>query len=302
MALLDDVIEQASDGDAAAMLRKLMIVAHRLGAGSLLSWVRAELNGYDTASDVPDYRGPFVVTVKAHITGPFGAQAPSTLTRVGTPDSFGRLFEVSFVEPLAVLERYATSGHGIAYPWDPVAIGLYNGWIRDGRVPFIEGWGVFSAQRAVSQGTLQGIVDVVRTRALELALDLQVEFPNAGEKDGPTVNNPGVQEAVTNITNVIYGSVNGLAQGHTVTQEVRVATGDLSGALDSARRFLDDNGLQQLRAVLVGDGDGDDGDKRSRLKKFIDGVNAGSVALATGVTTDLAASGLLEIATQFFGW
>ncbi|WP_141385743.1 AbiTii domain-containing protein, partial [Microbacterium maritypicum] len=227
MTLLDDVIEQASDGDASAMLRKLMIVAHRLGADSLLAWVKAELNGYDTKSSVPDYRGPFAVTVKAHITGPFGAQAPSTLTRAGTPDYFGGLFEVSFSEPLAVMEGYATSGDGIVYPWDPLAIGLYNGWIQDGRVPFVEGWGVFSAQRAVSPGTFQGIVDVVRTRALELALDLQADFPEAGEKHGPTVTDPAVQEAVTTITNIIYGSVTGLAQGHTVTQKVRVAAGDL---------------------------------------------------------------------------
>lgn len=300
MTLLDEVIEQASDGDAAAMLRKLMIVAHRLGADALLAWVKAELNGYDPTSSVPDYRGPFVVTVKAHITGPFGAQAPSTLTRAGTPDYFGRLFEVSFAEPLAVLEGYAASDNGIVYPWDPLAIGLYNGWIQEGRVPFIEGWGVFSAQRSVSQGTFQGIVDVVRTRALELALDLQAEYPDAGEKDGPTVDNPDVRAAVTTIVNNIYGPVTGLAQGHNVTQKVRVNAGDLGGALDSARRFLDDQGLEQLRAVLVHDGDNEE--KRSRVGKFVDAVKSGSVTLAAGVTTDLAAAGLLEVATQFFGW
>ena len=300
MTLLDDVIEQASDGDAAAMLRKLMIVAHRLGADSLLSWVKAELNGYDSLNDVPSYRGPFPVSVKAIITGPGPSKAVSTLTKQGTRDGFDKLFEMSFREPLAVLEGYAASEHGISAPWDPAFVALYNRWIDEGSIPFVENWGVFSAQREVPSGALQGIVDVVRTRALELALDLQAEFPDAGEKGGPTVNNPAVQEAVTNITNIIYGSVTGLAQGHTVTQKVRVTTGDLSGALDSARRFLDDNGLEQLRTVLHGDGDEDD--KRSRVKKFIDGVKAGSVALATGVTTDLAASGLMEIATQFFGW
>ncbi|MCI1018331.1 hypothetical protein HWD99_06835 [Microbacterium sp. C5A9] len=300
MTLLDDVIEQASDGDAAAMLRKLMIVAHRLGADSLLAWVKAELNGYEAAPSVPNYRGPFNVTVKAHIVGPFGAQAPSTLTRAGTPDEFGSLFEVSFTEPLAVLEGYAKSGDGIVYPWDPLAIGLYNGWIRDGRVPFIEDWGVFSAQRSVSQRTFQGLVDVVRTRALELALDLQAEFPNAGEKDGPTVDNPAVEATVMTIVNNIYGPLNGLAQGNNFTQKVRVVTGDLVGALDSARRFLDEGELVGLESVLAGVGDDDD--KRGRLAKFLDAIKAGSITLATGVTTDLAAAGLLEIATQFFGW
>ncbi|WP_167497485.1 hypothetical protein, partial [Microbacterium maritypicum] len=74
----------------------------------------------------------------------------------------------------------------------------------------------------------------------------------------------------------------------------------LGGALDSARRFLDEGGLEQLRVVLSHDGE--EGDKRTRVEKFVGAVRAGSVALATGVTTDLAAFGLMEIATQFFGW
>ncbi|MFJ3473387.1 hypothetical protein ACIPJ1_10665 [Microbacterium maritypicum] len=300
MTLLDDVIEQASDGDAAAMLRKLMIVARRMGAEPLNAWVKAELNGYDDADSIPDYRGPFVVTVKAHITGPFGAQAPSTLTRFGMPEEFGSLFEVSFLEPVAALESFATSDAGIVFPWDPTAIGLYNGWIRDGRIPFIQGWGVFSAERSVSQATLRGVVDVVRTKALELALDLQAEFPDAGEKDGPTVDNPAVEATVTNIVNNIYGPVTGLTQGHIVKQKVTVEAGDLDGAIENARQFLGADGLAQLSAVL--ETGGSDDDKRGRLKRLVDAVKSGSVALATGVTTDVAANALTEITMQFFGW
>lgn len=300
MTLLDEVIEQASDGDAAAMLRKLMIVAHRLGADPLLAWVKAELNGYDDLNDIPDYRGPFTVNVQAVITGPGLSKGTNTLTKQGIPEGFDGLFEMRFKDPLATLEGFASSENGIAVPWDPAIIGHYNRWIDEGLVPFIEYWGVYSAQKVFPQGALRGIIDVVRTKALELALDLQAEFPDAGEKNGPTVDNPDVRATVTTIVNNIYGPVTGLAQGHNVTQKVRVTTGDLSGALDSARRFLDDRGLEQLRAVLGPAGDDDD--KRSRLGKFVDAVKSGSVTLAAGVTTDLAAVGLIEIATQFFGW
>lgn len=300
MTLLDEVIEQASDGDVAAMLRKLMIVAHRLGADALLGWVKAELNGYDDPDDIPDYRGPFTVNVQAIITGPGLSKGTSTLTKHGMPDGFDWLFELRFKDPLATLEGFAGSEDGIAIPWDPAIIGLYNGWIDEGRVPFIEYWGVYSAQKVFPQGALKGIVDVVRTKALELALDLQAEYPDAGEKDGPTVDNPEVRAAVTTIVNNIYGPITALAQGHNVTQKVRVQAGDLSGALNSARRFLDERSLEQLRDVLVRGGN--DEDKRNRLEKFVDAVKSGSVTLAAGVTTDLAAAGLLEVVTQFFGW
>lgn len=282
------------------MLRKLMIVAHRLGAESLLSWVKGELNGYDDADSIPDYRGPLNVSVQAVITRPGGGKGTNTLSPHGMPDGFDALFKVWFTDPLAVLEGLAKSKKGVSFPWDPTVVGLYNRWIEDGSVPFIRYWGVYSAHKAVPQASLKGIIDVVRTKALELALDLQAEFPDAGEKDGPTVENPNVQATVTTIVNNIYGSVTGFAQGHNVTQKVRVTTGDLDGALDSARQFLGQDGLTQLRAVL--DASGSDDDKRSRLDKFVRAVKGGSVALVTGVTTDLAATGLLEIATQYFGW
>lgn len=300
MTLLDDVIDQASDGDASAMLRKLMIVAHRLGAEALLGWVKGELNGYDDADSIPDYRGPLDVSVQAVIVGPGGGKGTNTLSQHGMPDGFDALFKVWFTDPLAVLEGFASSRKGISVPWDPTVVGLYNGWINDGSVPFIPYWGVYSAHKSVSQASLRGIVDVVRTKALELALDLQREFPEAGEKEGPTVANPEVREAVTLITNNIYGSVTGLAQGHNVEQTVSVTAGDLVGALSSAKKFLEQEGIIQLSAVLTQEGT--DADKRGRLEKLIGGVRAGSVALATGVTTDLAASGLMDIASQFFGW
>ncbi|WP_193599320.1 hypothetical protein [Microbacterium sp. YJN-G] len=47
-----------------------MIVAHRLGADSLLAWVKAELNGYSDVASIPDYRRPFTVNAQAVITGP----------------------------------------------------------------------------------------------------------------------------------------------------------------------------------------------------------------------------------------
>jgi hypothetical protein len=70
---------------------------------------------------------------------------------------------------------------------------------------------VYSAQRLITLGLVAGVLDVVRSKCLELALDLQARFPDAGEKDGPTVNEAGVGRAVTHITTNIVGSVKILA-------------------------------------------------------------------------------------------
>lgn len=300
MTLLDDVIDQASDGDAAAMLRKLMIVARRLGADQLLAWAKSELNGYGPDDELPSYRGPTTVSVLATIVGPGGAQGTNTLTMQGMPEGSDGLFQVTFDEPVAQLEAFARSEEGISFPWDPTVVGLYNGLIQAGRIPFIPYWGVYSAHKAVSQGTLRGVVDVVRTKALELALDLQAEFPDAGEKDGPTVADPAVQATVTNITNHVYGGITGLAQGGTVSQRMTVQAGDIAGVLDAAREFLAGESMVEFTKVLAADGD--DAAKRTRLERFVQRVRSGAVALTGGVVTDVAAAELIRLASQFFGW
>lgn len=300
MTLLDEVISQASDGEATAMLRKLLIVAHRLKAEPLLAWVKNELNGYKSHDDLPSYRGPLNCNVQAVITGPMGGKGTNTLSAHGVPEGFDGLFEVSLFEPLAGLETLAQSEDTVGIPWDPVAVGLYNGWIDKGMVPFLEYWGVYSATRSISQSTLRGVVDIVRTKALEMALDLQAEFPEAGEIDGPTVQDPAVNAAVMHITNNIYGSVTGLAQGNEVRQKVTVKTGDLAGALTAAKAFLTDNSIADLSRILTEPGDEDD--KRGKLERFAQAIKGGTVSLAGGVASNLAAEGVMDLAAQFFGW
>lgn len=194
----------------------------------------------------------------------------------------------------------AETTDSIGIPWDPAAVGLYNGWIDEGKVPFIELWGVYSATKSISPSTVQGIVDIVRTKALELALDLQAEFPDAGEVGGPTINEPAVQEAVTHITNNIYGPVNGFAQGNKIRQNLKVKTGDLVGALLAAKTFLSDEAITEFSKILTDPNSEDE--KRSKLGQFVQGIKSGTFAVSSGVASNIAAEGVMELANQFFGW
>lgn len=300
MTLLDEVISQASDGDATAMLRKLMIVAHRLKAKTLFTWVQNELNGYKSPNELPSYRGPKNAVVQAVITGPMGGKGTNTLSSIGVPDGYEHLFKVYLFDPLAGIESLASSPDNVGVPWDPAAVGLYNGWIQEGKVAFLELWGVYSATRMISQSTLRGVVDIVRTTALEMALDLQSEYPDAGEVDGPTVQDPAVNATVMHITNNIYGSVTGLAQGNEVRQKVAVEVGDLVGALTVARAFLSNDAIADLSRIFTEPGS--ETEKRRKLERFVHAIRGGTVSLAGGVASNLAAEGVMDLASQFFGW
>jgi hypothetical protein len=56
--LLDDIINLATDDKQSivVLLRKCLVLAHRLKNAQLTSWVNKELNGYGEHNAVPDYR------------------------------------------------------------------------------------------------------------------------------------------------------------------------------------------------------------------------------------------------------
>jgi hypothetical protein len=68
MKLLDQ-IEQGAVDDAVpigTLLRKCLVLAHRLNSKPATDWVERELNGYGPDDELPDYR-KLRVLVKAHI-------------------------------------------------------------------------------------------------------------------------------------------------------------------------------------------------------------------------------------------
>jgi hypothetical protein len=299
VTLLDQVIDESSSGDATSLLRKLLVLAHRLDAGDLKQWVTFELNGYPRDAELPAYRGPFAVPVQAQLSGMFGSSGSNMLSPHGMPPGFEDMFRVSFYDPLATLESLAASGQDLGSPWDPAMAGLYNQWADEGKVAHVMGMSVYSARRIVTPGLVRGVIDVVRTKALQLALDLQTDFPNAGEKDGPTVSDPDVNQAITHVTTNIYGSVGNIAQGSNAQQRAMVQVGDVGASINAARDYLADEALPQFLELLS---NRDQTDSRSRVAKFIEAVRSGAVALAAGVASSVAADGLLAIASAFFGW
>lgn len=301
MTVLDQIIEDALEGSLSGLLRKLLVLSHRVGSEDLKKWVSSELNGYEADSVLPKYRGPMTVPVQATYAGPMGSSASNMpLSPVGVPDEYRFLFEVSFYDPIATIEALSEGDSGASSSWDPVAVGMYNQWAEEGRVAYLEMMSVVGARRVFSLPLVRGVIDQVRTQALELALEIQAEFPDAGEKDGPTVENPDLNQTVTHVTNNIYGNVGNLAQGQDIRQEVTVEVGNLEAAISAAAKVLNSEVLDDFKKLLVSEEP--QTEKRNRVSVFIDSVRQGSVALVAGTLANVGADRLLEIASQYFGW
>ena len=58
MPLLQDIIDIAIDTEQSlsVLLRKCLLLAYQLDNHRLKSWANQELNGYDAAKKLPDYR------------------------------------------------------------------------------------------------------------------------------------------------------------------------------------------------------------------------------------------------------
>jgi hypothetical protein len=168
MGLLDEIIDGASSGAVSTtnLLRKVQTLAHRIGAGDLTAWVRAELQGYEPDAAIPAYRGPFTTHVFGVYSGPFNSGGENTVSPAGVPAAYLDLFQVGWRVSIAEIENLSRSAEEVVQPWDPLSIAKYNEWIDAGLVPRVPMFYLYSARKMISTAMLGSIVEAVRTKHL----------------------------------------------------------------------------------------------------------------------------------------
>src|SRR5437763_12373438 len=105
MTLLSELVDGASGtAPVASLLRKVKVLAARLGVDQLDEWVEHELMGYPDDAALPSYRGPFRTEVLGHFSGPLGSgyqNAP--IAPICFPQEFrdGLRFNIEFRQAIA---------------------------------------------------------------------------------------------------------------------------------------------------------------------------------------------------------
>ncbi|MFE7461735.1 AbiTii domain-containing protein [Nocardiopsis terrae] len=305
MSMLEQIIQDASTSSVpvADVLRKMLVVSYRIQSQETIRWVNHELNGYpsDTTVQLPTYRGPFALPAQGTYSGPYGSSRNGLLDAHGVPKEFiPAMFECRLSEPIMELEALAAGEDDPGLLWSPTLISQWNTWEDEGRVPGIQLMNLISARTVIPRSKIQGVIDSIRNNALTFALELQSSYPQAGETDGPTIQDTGVQRAVSFMITNVFGSGNNVSLGDGNTLNMTVQPGDLEGLLDAAAELgLDDHARDELAEAVTGEGSPEE--KRSRLAAFGQRVKQGSVSLTGNITANLAATKLLELGTQFLG-
>lgn len=290
--LLDQIIDGSSDEGVKTpdLLRKVQVAATRIGAPGVVDWVKQELQGYTDDSDLPSYR-KMQTAVMGHFTGPMQSQIKKQLPPY---PGFEDDFFIEMRQPLITLQSFAEAEEDAQLQWPIWRVEEYE---KTGAFA-IQFYGLFGAWNVITRQSLLGVIDTVRSKAMEFALELQESFPDAGSVDGPSVaTNTAVAPIVFNTTNNIYGHGANIATGSDIAQKSVV-----KGNPEEFKRQLKSLGLsdaeaEQFTQVI----DEEQSIDKPRTKAFLEKVRAGSIAVGTAVPSNVIAGSLVELAKMYLG-
>ena len=215
--------------DLAPILLKLRLLAAKLGSQPLADWVKHESEGYPPESAVPDYR-IIQVTYTASFSGRFNsainnAPIPPCLIEKFAGDSWTRYQLRQSVAAIDQLLASVENGKG------GLALDASNLILRlQGKV--YPDFSCISVTGSVSASALAEMRNSVRTRILELTIELEKSVPEAAtiEMGKSGIAATAKAEQVTQISqHIIYGTYNAITATGNASVNVAIGIGDRAG-------------------------------------------------------------------------
>jgi len=204
MTLLAKIRDGAVDSktDISDVLRQCSVLAARLKHQGFKKWVDEELNGYPSGTALPPYRIVKGVTSIGHFMGAFGEQitnVPLPLSNVPA-ELRPRVSQVEFRQG-AGTQQAMVGGHGddLMSRWPPDLVAR----VADS---YFEGRTLMAAHQELPRSAVIGVLDAIRNRVLQFALEIEDQAPDVGEVP-PGATSPLPPEQVTQIfTTTIMGA------------------------------------------------------------------------------------------------
>jgi AbiTii len=242
MTLLKEIQAAAIDSsvDVVQVLRKCRVLASRLSHDDLKAWVQKELDGYADGEELPDYRIKRCQS-KGNFVGFAGRQlnnAPIPTQNLPEPLRES-ISQVRFRESVSALQNLAQTGDrdsfGSAWPTELIAPYAEE---------FYEDFVLVQAYQVIPRNAFVWIIETVRNRVLNFALEIEAADPSAGE--ALPGSQPLPEQKVTQIfNNYISGNVGNIASGSGIVHQsavLNVARGDD----DALKRALGSIGVPDI--------------------------------------------------------
>ena len=298
VSLLDDIIDGATDDSVSTsnLLRKVQVAAARLGAEEVVTWVKHELNGYPSVNGLPPYRSARNMIVQGVFTGPMRSSLTHELPRPNVDKAaWSKWFQSAFVQPVAELEAFADEDGDSRFEWPAYIVKRYE---ATGTFRF-EYHVLYSVHQVLTRQMLRGLVDSIRTAALDFAIALQLVNPDAGSVGGPTVESDSeVASVVYNVTNNVTGHGTNIAAGSSITQTSTINAGDRDGLREELTKVgLDAAAVEEFADALDADGS----IEGPQVKSFLSRVKSGAVKVSTDVGIKVVTGQIAALAMEYLG-
>lgn len=303
MTLLREIQDSAVGGteSISALLRRCKILAVRLGSTEFGEWVERELNGYETAEELPKYRGALTVRSLGNFAGAFGSGLQNApIPRSTIPKEYRDWVDVAhLMGPIRSYEDLVRSGESSSFqiPWPADLVAIVGQRIYE-RMNCLGAW------QEIPRGVIVGLLDTVRNRVLSFALDIEQLSPEAGEAmpGAPTLALERVQQIFQ--TN-IYGNVGNVATGGTATQQridTMVTQGDFSSLAANLRNLgIADADIDDLKRAIEDDSSTGKPTLGRRIGEWCGKMFGKAGEGALKVTVDVAATVLPKLISGYLG-
>lgn len=278
-------------------LRRLLVVARRIRASTLAEWIGHELNGYGPDDTIPTYRSSLGLPVVLRFVGPFQSSITRTFSILEIPEELRPTVEaVALREPLASCVALAGGEQDPELAFPIFWVTRYRQLVEQDKAVHIEMMTLDHAAARFPRTHLLGVLDRIRTTALELALSLEDASPEVGSPGGPTVaTNEEVARAVNIGVLNVYGAGANLVIGENA-KIVQIDPGDVPALLAAAACYLEDAGVQALGDAIEADGKV----PGSATKAVLEKVKRGAIGAAAGISVNGAYDGLMHLLRMAF--
>ena len=228
-SLLSDIIDSLTSESSrvADTLRQAKILAHKIGLPEFRGWIDYELNGYSKDEELPLYRICKAQNL-ATLVGPGGVVRNKALPTSHLPEEIRSHVEsIHFRQGVGELEAMANED-GLSSVWPADVVSSFGKTLRviDGEIADV--------RSPVPKYAVQGVLDNVKNRLLDFALELQKET-----SPGTSVDNINPSKARNWFQTIIIGNQNAVnvAERQRTKQEVGV------GDFESLQKHLQSSGV-----------------------------------------------------------
>jgi hypothetical protein len=207
------------------LLRKALLISSKLGLNDFRSWVLSELNGYQSAENIPDYR---VIGSQLKVINPYHGYQPFIIEDSDLARLFSKVKIFESVESLQHLISRSNVKEQLTFPFPPEQ--------KAALMRMQDGFARLEPTRIIGSNQVKSVLEQVRTQLLDWALLLEsqgilgdgINF-SAEEKAIATEN-----QSAINIQN--FQGVLGNVSGGSVSQTMSLTV--TPGNFDSLARYF----------------------------------------------------------------